>query len=102
MVNETQEVLQREINVTVEKWDGYYVASCYAARRHQMSVVTQGKTLDELVANVQEAIGLSLEGENPADYGLVDYPAITLTLRLEMDEPPAQINLRWTGMFYTD
>ena len=67
-----------------------------------MSVVTDGRTLDELVDNVQEAIGLSLEGENPADYGLVDCPAITLTLRLEMEEPPNQTNLKWTGMFYTD
>ena len=94
--------LQKEINVAVEKYDGYYVASCYVARRHQMSVVTDGPTLDELVANLQEAIGLALEGENPADFGLVDNPGITLTYRMEMDNPPSQTNLKWTGMLYTD
>ena len=38
--------LEKEILVTVEKWDGYYVASFNAGSRHRMSGVTDGKTFD--------------------------------------------------------
>lgn len=33
--------------------------------------VTQGDTLDEAIANLKEVVALALEGEDPADYGLV-------------------------------
>ena len=67
-----------------------------------MSGVTDGKTFDELLANIQEAVALSLDGENPADFGLVDIPAVALSYRMELDNPPIYTNLEWTGMFYTD
>jgi len=42
-----------------DKGEEYYVAECF-----DLPVVTQGKTLDEVVENVREAISLHLEGEN--------------------------------------
>lgn len=101
-MSDIEMVLQREIPVAVEKWDGYYVASFYVASRHKMAGVTDGATLDELVENIQEAVTLALEGEDSADFGLVEIPSITLSYRMELDNPPSLANLEWTGMFYTD
>ncbi|HEY9664320.1 MAG TPA: type II toxin-antitoxin system HicB family antitoxin [Allocoleopsis sp.] len=50
---------------------GGYVAECL-----EISVVTQGDTLDEVVKNLQEAVSLHLEGEDPAEYGLVPNPSV--------------------------
>ena len=69
--------LQRTIHAVVKKYDGYFVASCL-----EVSAVTDGRTLDELARNLQEAIGLYLEGENPADFGLVANPGITLIYQM--------------------
>lgn len=55
-----------------------YVAECL-----EISVVTQGETLDEVVKNLQEAIALHLEGEDPAEFGLVAYPSILVTFELQ-------------------
>ena len=46
-----------------------YVAECV-----EISVVTQGNTLDEVVNNLQEAISLHLEGEDTSEFGLVAKP----------------------------
>jgi len=46
-------------------------------------VVTQADTLDELVANIREAIVLHLEGEDLAELGLAEDPAIVATMELE-------------------
>ena len=50
----------------------------------KIAVVTQGKTLDETVANLQEVVGLHLQGGDPAGYGLAPDPWILLTLELEL------------------
>ena len=72
--------LQRTIHAIVRKYDGYFVASCL-----EVSAVTDGRTLDELACNLQEAVSLSLEGENPADLGLVANPGITLIYQMELN-----------------
>ena len=72
--------LQRTIHAIVRKYDGYFVASCL-----EVSAVTDGRTLDELACNLQEAVGLYLEGENPADFGLVANPGITLIYQMELN-----------------
>ena len=46
-------------------------------------MVTQGKTLDETLDNLREAVALHLEGEDPARFGLVRDPAIVVTMELE-------------------
>ena len=46
-----------------------YVAECL-----EISVVTQGETLDEVVQNLREAVSLHLEDENLAEFGLIENP----------------------------
>lgn len=53
-----------------------------------MPIVTQGKTLDELARNIEEAIELHLEGENPADFGIAPNPSVLMNFEL-----PAQIHV---------
>jgi predicted RNase H-like HicB family nuclease len=48
-----------------------------------LPVVSEGDTLDEVAANIREAIGLHLEGENLADLGLVEEPAVVATMELD-------------------
>ena len=51
--------MKRIIQVRVYKGEKYYVAECL-----DLPVVTQGKTLDEFVENIREAISLHLERED--------------------------------------
>ncbi|MGL4880624.1 MAG: type II toxin-antitoxin system HicB family antitoxin, partial [Waterburya sp.] len=48
-----------------------------------ISVVTQGETLDEVVKNLTEAVSLHLEGEDTAEFGLVNNPSILVTFELQ-------------------
>jgi predicted RNase H-like HicB family nuclease len=72
--------MKKIIQVHMYKGDEYYIAECI-----NLSVVTQGKTLDELVANLKEAIELHLEGEDLADYDLAPHPSVLANL--EIDSP---------------
>ena len=45
--------------------------------------MTQGKTLDETMANLQEAVALHLEGEDLADFDLAPNPSLLVTLETE-------------------
>ena len=65
------------VHVLVTREAGVYVAECL-----ELAVVTQGHTLDEVVAHVREAIGLHLEGERPATIGVVARPRISMTYEL--------------------
>lgn len=49
-----------------------------------LPVVTQGKTLDELMHNIQEAVELHLEGENLADLGLDKDPSVLANIELSL------------------
>jgi predicted RNase H-like HicB family nuclease len=55
-----------------------YVAECL-----EISVVTQGETLDEVAQNLLEAVALHLEGEDPTEFGLVVNPSLIVTLELQ-------------------
>lgn len=70
--------LQKTIKVFIRKGEEYYVAECL-----EINVVTQGKTLDETIANLQEAVALHLEGENLQELGLASNPTLLLTMELE-------------------
>lgn len=61
-----------------------YVAECL-----EIAVVTQGATLDEVSANLREAVALHLEGENLSELGLAPSPSIIVTLELEAFPAPA-------------
>ena len=56
----------------------WYTAECL-----ELAVVTQGRTLDETVSNLRDAISLHLEGEDRAVLGL----AKRLTLSVSYDGP---------------
>ena len=70
---------KRIIQVRIFRGESKYVAECL-----DLPVVTQGDTLDEVTANIREAIGLHLEGEDLAELGLASDPAIVVTLELDL------------------
>jgi len=72
--------MQRTIKAFLRKGENQYVAECL-----EISVITQGKTIDEAVSNLQEAVALHLEGEDPAEFGLVPHPTLLVTLEVEPD-----------------
>lgn len=51
-------------------------------------MVTQAETLDELMFNLKEAIGLQLEGEDLTDFDLAPQPSVLANL--EIDAPVCQ------------
>ncbi|ALA61155.1 type II toxin-antitoxin system HicB family antitoxin [Nitrospira moscoviensis] len=76
--------LQQTIKAVIRSGDeGGYMAECV-----EVAVVTQGRTIDETVANLKEAVALHLEGEAPAMFGLRERP--TLVITLEVDPTYAQ------------
>lgn len=70
--------MRHSIKAFVHKGEDYYVAECL-----EIAVVTQGRTLDETMANLKEAVSLHLEGEDPSDFDLVPTPSLLVTLELE-------------------
>lgn len=71
--------LQHTIKAFIRKGDTHYVAECL-----DIAVVTQGKTLNETISNLQEAVALHLEGEDLAELGLAPNPTILVTMELEL------------------
>ena len=65
------------IQVYVSKGDKYYVAEGI-----DLPIVTQGETLDELAKNIQEAVELHLEGEDPADFNIAPNPSVLMNFEL--------------------
>jgi len=70
--------LQKTITAVIYKGEEQYVAECVG-----ISVVTQGRTVDETLQNLREAVALHLEGEEPADFGLAPNPTIVVTMEVE-------------------
>ena len=66
------------------KVEAYYDGEFWCGRGVGEDMFTQGKTLDETVENLREAVSLHLEGEDPADFGLAPDPWILLTFELEL------------------
>jgi predicted RNase H-like HicB family nuclease len=78
MVPERQENLQHTIKAFIRKGEEYYVAECL-----EIAVVTQGKTLDETIDNLREAVALHLENEDLSELGLAPNPTLLVTMELE-------------------
>ncbi len=70
--------MQHTIKAFIRKGEKYYIAECL-----EIAVVTQGKTLDETINNLKEAVGLHLEGEDLSEYGLVQNPTLLITMEEE-------------------
>jgi len=70
--------LQHTVKAVVQTGDTHFVAECV-----EIAVVTQGRTLDETMANLQEAVALHLEGEDSEAQGLPPNPTILVTTGLD-------------------
>jgi len=78
----------RSVNITtwqisVSRGESAYVAECW-----EVAVVTQGRTLDEVVANVREALTLHLEGEDLDALGLKRSPRLVVTYESSLENAP--------------
>jgi len=71
--------LRDTIHAVLQRDGGFYVAECL-----EVAVVTQGTTADEVLTNLQEAIALHLEGEDPRSLGLIDHPRLVVTYEVPM------------------
>ena len=70
--------MKRIIQVRIFRGDRQCVAECL-----DLPVVTQAFSLDELAANIREAVSLHLEGEDLAELGFSDDPTILATMELQ-------------------
>lgn len=61
----------------VSESDGGYVAEGVF-----VPIVTQGDTLDELTANIKEAVGLFMEDKGLSDLGFSDEPSVLVNFEL--------------------
>lgn len=78
MSDRNPESLQHTIKAFIRKGEDYYVAECL-----EIAVVTQGKTLDETITNLKEAVALHLENEDLSEFGLAPNPTLLVTMELE-------------------
>ena len=69
--------MKKIIQVKIYKGEKYYVAECI-----DLPVVTQGKTLDEVVKNIKEAIELHLEGEDLKEWDIMPDYSILVNFEL--------------------
>jgi len=70
--------MRRTIQVRIFRGESKYVAECL-----DLPVVTEGDTLDELTANIREAVALHLEGEDLSELDLASDPTILATMELD-------------------
>ncbi len=70
--------LYHTINAIIRKGEEFYVAECV-----EIGVVTQGKTVDETIANLREAVALHLENEDLTELRLAPNPSLIITMELE-------------------
>jgi predicted RNase H-like HicB family nuclease len=72
--------LRREaIHAVVQRAANIFVAECM-----EVAVVTQGDTLDEVTANLRQAVALHLEGEDLAALGLSDSPRLQILVDIPL------------------
>lgn len=65
--------MKQVLHFFISKDDTQYTAECM-----ELSIVTQGYTLDELLVNVKEATSLHLEIEPSEEKGLIKSPLFSL------------------------
>jgi predicted RNase H-like HicB family nuclease len=76
--------LRDSVHATVSRGEESYVAECW-----ELAVVTQGRTLDEVVSNLREALALHLEGENLVSLGLSHSPRLVVTYESPLGNGPS-------------
>lgn len=70
--------LQHTIKAVIRTGESQYVAECL-----EISVVTQGLTVDEALYNLREAVALHLAGEDLEEMGFAPNPTIVVTMEVE-------------------
>lgn len=76
--------LRDSLHAIVSRGETSYVAECW-----EVAVVTQGRTLDEVVSNLREALTLHLEGEDPDSLGLTRSPKLVVTYESPLENGPS-------------
>lgn len=69
--------MKKIINFNISYGEKYYVAEC-----NDLAIVTQGKTLDETIFNIKEALNLHLLDENLDELNYHSSPAININIDL--------------------
>uniref|UniRef100_A0A832G061 Type II toxin-antitoxin system HicB family antitoxin n=1 Tax=Ignavibacterium album TaxID=591197 RepID=A0A832G061_9BACT len=69
--------MRKVIQFSIFKGEEYFVAEGV-----NIPVVTQGKTLDDLIINLKEALSLFLEEEDLSKYDIQTNPAIIANIEL--------------------
>ena len=67
-------MLRETIHTVISESEGAYVAECL-----EVAVVTEGRSLDETLRNLREAVGLFMSDEDPASLGLVSNPRLSIS-----------------------
>jgi len=70
--------MKRIIQFKIYKGEEYYIGESI-----DLPIITQGKTIDEVVANIKEALALHLEAENLSELDLDSHPSVMVNLELE-------------------
>lgn len=68
----------KSLTAVIRKGDKFYVGECL-----EIDVVTQGKTVDETIKNLKEAISLYFEGEDKKGVSLPEEPPIVVPLEIK-------------------
>ncbi len=71
--------MEKIIKALIYHDDQHYCAKCF-----EIDVFSQGKTIDQTIQNLREAITLHLEGIDPAEYGLVKNPSLLIMIECEL------------------
>jgi len=72
--------LRSLLHAVITRSENWYVAEVL-----ELPVVTQGRTLDETVGNIREAVGLHLRGEERASLGLADHMRVAVSYETGVD-----------------
>lgn len=70
--------MRRIIQFRVYKGEKYFIGEGV-----DLSIVTQGETIDEVVGNIQEAVALHLEGEDLKEFDLAPNPTVLVSYELD-------------------
>lgn len=76
--------LRDSVHAVISRGGRAFVVECL-----EVAVVTQGRTLDEAVANLREALALHFEGEDLGEFGLTASPRLVISYESALDHGPA-------------
>lgn len=83
--SEKRALMKDTIHAVVLRDRGAYVAECL-----EVAVVTQGRTLDELLSNLRQAVSLHLEGEDLLRLGIDPAPRLAITYEIPVFQHATQ------------